>query len=157
MSIFECVSPVMHGMSIDKAAQACYFYISLIRRLACAVLTLCKSNPERDEYYICDGQQFVWDREKHEINYNLHGITYEEAATIFTDDDTLIDPDDVHSYNEKRFTAIGLSLRSNLLFVCHCEREDSTIIRIISARKAEKHEERRFEEESLKPRRRGGV
>jgi len=67
----------------------------------------------------------------------------EEAATIFIDDRTEYYSDEKNSNDEERFIAVGISNRFNVLIVCHCLRENETIIRIISARKAEKHEQKR--------------
>ena len=95
----------------------------------------------QDVRYELDGQAFVWDSEKYDINKSKHGITFEEAATVFIKDETKYYHDEAHSYEEDRFIAIGISNSDNLLMVCHCMRENDAITRIISARKAEKHEE----------------
>ena len=83
-----------------------------------------------------DGQLFDWDTTKNLINISKHGIPFKLAATIFSDDDTIFLDDYKHSHDEDRFIAIGLSKNLNLLTVCHCYRENETVIRIISARKA---------------------
>jgi uncharacterized DUF497 family protein len=63
-------------------------------------------------------------------------ISFEEARTVFYDDNSVIMPDLGHSYGEERFTIIGFSSRDRLLTVCHCERHNGEVTRIISARKA---------------------
>ncbi|MCL2170285.1 MAG: BrnT family toxin [Defluviitaleaceae bacterium] len=74
------------------------------------------------------------------VNINKHGVTFNEAATAFQDKN-LIEIDDLeHSQNEDRFIIIGKSRRLRLIIVCHCYRENDTIIRIISARQANKDE-----------------
>ena len=83
-----------------------------------------------------DGQLFDWDTDKNLSNISKHGIPFKLAATIFSDADTIFLDDYRHSLNEDRFIAIGLSKNLNLLTVCHCYRENETVIRIISARKA---------------------
>jgi hypothetical protein len=83
---------------------------------------------------------FEWDDNKNEINIRKHGVSFQEASTVFNDDDALYDDDDEHSYDEKRFTIIGRSDDTRLLFVCHCYRENGEVIRLISARKADKLE-----------------
>lgn len=83
-----------------------------------------------------DGQLFDWDTAKNLSNISKHGIPFKLAATIFSDADTIFLDDYKHSQEEDRFLAIGLSKNLNLLTVCHCYREDETVIRIISARKA---------------------
>ena len=85
------------------------------------------------------GKLFDWDINKAETNINKHGITFEEAASVFFDE-YAIEYDDEHSKYEDRFIIIGKSKRLRLMVVCHCYRENETIIRIISARKANKSE-----------------
>jgi len=88
-----------------------------------------------------NGYTFNWDDEKNTLNITKHGITFDEAATVFDDDDAIFIHDDKHSKNEERFSVIGFSERLRLLIVCHCYRNDDTVVRIISARKANKSEE----------------
>jgi len=83
-----------------------------------------------------DGLKFDWDEEKYNINAEKHGIYFEEAASIFADENAVILPDPEHSYYEERFRVIGCSDISKMLTVCHCERNENDIIRIISAWKA---------------------
>lgn len=84
--------------------------------------------------------EFEWDPEKNRLNKNKHGISFEEAGSVFYDPcaRVLADPD--HSESEDRFILLGLSQNLRLLVVCHCYREKDKIIRIISARKATKAE-----------------
>ena len=86
------------------------------------------------------GKRFNWDRNKNIDNINKHGISFKEAASVFTDENAIEIDDIDHSKNENRFIIIGCSRKLRLLVVCHCYRENETIIRIISARKAEKRE-----------------
>jgi len=81
---------------------------------------------------------------RHNINIKKHGITFVEAMTVFDDDNALYKPDPDHSDYEDRFIIVGLSDRKRLLLVCHCYREDNSIIRIISARKASKYEQNQY-------------
>ena len=104
-------------------------------------------NENRDVRYELEGQSFIWDKIKYDANLNKHKITFEEAATIFTDDRTEYYSDEENSADEERFIAFGISGRFNILIVCHCMRENETVIRIISARKAEKHEQKRRKKE----------
>lgn len=83
---------------------------------------------------------FEWDENKARINRQKHGISFEEAQTVFYDDAALVIDDPEHSEEEERFIILGLSNRANLLVVCHCYRASETVIRIISARKATKTE-----------------
>ncbi len=85
--------------------------------------------------------RFVWDQKKDETNVKKHGVSFEEARTAFYDEDAIqfFDPD--HSDEEDRFILLGLSLKPQILVVCHCFREKDTVIRIFSARKADKDEE----------------
>ena len=104
------------------------------------------ANFERDVIYRLSGLTFMWDKEKSELNERKHKITFQEAATVFLDSDTEYIPDIEHSSDEERTIAVGYSENLNLLVVCHCLREDETIIRIFSAREATKKEYKRFEE-----------
>jgi uncharacterized DUF497 family protein len=91
--------------------------------------------------------QFEWDRHKAELNYRKHGVSFEEAATVFLDDfaATLADPD--HSEIEERFVTFGVSSRGRLLVVAHTYREHQ--IRLISARRATAQERKIYEEKGL--------
>ena len=84
---------------------------------------------------------FDWDKDKNKANIKKHGISFIEAATVFNDARALYSYDAEHSYDEDRFNVIGFSNTSKLLVVCHCYKENDTIIRIISARKATNNEE----------------
>jgi uncharacterized DUF497 family protein len=90
--------------------------------------------------------RFDWDKEKAILNKRKHGVSFEEAQTVFYDDHALefFDPD--HSENEDRFIMLGMSFAARILVVCHCVREKDTVIRIISARKATKHETKNYQE-----------
>ena len=85
--------------------------------------------------------EFEWDKRKEAANVKKHGGTFEEARTAFFDENAIhfYDPD--HSDQEDRFVLLGLSLKPQVLVVCHCFRESETVVRIISARKADKDEE----------------
>lgn len=84
--------------------------------------------------------KFTWDENKNKINQRKHGVSFDEAKTVFYDDAALVIDDPEHSEEEERFIILGLSNRANLLVVCHCYRVSETVIRIISARKATKTE-----------------
>ena len=84
--------------------------------------------------------KFIWDTDKYLKNHQKHGITFDEATTVFDDDMAVYLMDDAHSDDEERFIVIGLSSVANMLMVCHCYRNGDSIIRIISARKADKEE-----------------
>ena len=83
----------------------------------------------------------LWDDRKNEVNKKKHGISFDEAKTVFYDENAIryYDPD--HSDDEDRFLMVGVSQKLRILIVCHCFREDDSVIRIISARKAAKGEE----------------
>jgi hypothetical protein len=84
--------------------------------------------------------RFEWDQDKNKINSRKHGISFEEARTVFNDPFARIMADPDHSAAEDRFIMLGMSLMLRLLVVCHCYRESDEVIRIISARKATKME-----------------
>ena len=88
--------------------------------------------------------QFEWDDKKNKSNIRKHGISFEEATSVFQDDDALIIVDEGHSQKEERFVLIGFSYRANLLVVCHCYRKKESVIRIISARKASRQERNEY-------------
>ena len=79
---------------------------------------------------------FDWEERKASINLKKHGISFDEAKSVFYDDNGLHMPDPDHSREEERFILIGVSQHLRMLLVCHCYRRDDSIIRIISARKA---------------------
>lgn len=87
---------------------------------------------------------FVWDENKNRANQRKHGVSFEEAKTVFFDDLAIeyFDPD--HSQEEERFIMIGTSIKSRIIVVCHCYRETEPLIRIISARKATKKERKSY-------------
>lgn len=93
---------------------------------------------------IMDDLKFEWDPEKNEINKMKHQISFEEAKTVFYDDEAKVIDDPEHSEEEERFIILGLSKKANLLVVCHCYRASETTIRIISARKATKSEAKQY-------------
>ncbi len=84
--------------------------------------------------------RFEWDEDKNRENIKKHGVSFQEAQTVFLDENAMrfFDPD--HSRDEDRFIMLGMSFKLRVLVVCHCHRENDTVIRIISARKADKHE-----------------
>lgn len=84
--------------------------------------------------------KFEWDPAKARANVKKHGVSFEEAQSIFYDECAVQFFDEDHSADEQRFLLLGMSTRANLLLVCHCEREAGQVIRIISARKATKRE-----------------
>jgi uncharacterized DUF497 family protein len=83
---------------------------------------------------------FVWDDDKATANYHKHGVTFEEARSVFNDENARLIADPDHSEDEDRFIILGISLKPRLLVVCHCYRENDTVIRIFSARKATRKE-----------------
>lgn len=88
--------------------------------------------------------RFEWDPRKDKANRKKHGVSFEEAQSIFFDEHAIQYYDDDHSTQEDRFVMLGMSVRSRLLVVCHCERQSGEIIRIISARKATYVERRHY-------------
>ena len=88
--------------------------------------------------------RFEWNERKNAANKRKHGVSFEEAQTVFYDDRALFaeDPDEE---DEDRFVLLGLSAGLRTLVVCHCYRESDEIIRIISARKAHREERRDYD------------
>lgn len=83
---------------------------------------------------------FEWDESKNRINKAKHGISFEEASTVFYDVNAILLDDPDHSESEDRFLILGISRRSHICIVSHCYRGKKEIIRIISARRATKRE-----------------
>ncbi len=90
--------------------------------------------------------RFAWDETKNRLNKRKHKISFEEAKTVFYDENAIEFPDPDHSQDEDRFLMLGMSYRLRVLMVCHCFRKNDSVIRIISARKTTKREIERYEE-----------
>jgi len=88
--------------------------------------------------------RFQWDKLKEKANIKKHGVSFDEACAVFYDENALqfFDPD--HSESEDRFILLGISFKLRILVVCHCFRESDTVIRILSARKADGNEESEY-------------
>ncbi len=80
---------------------------------------------------------FEWDKRKNTTNTKKHGVSFEEARSVFYDEYAILFFDPDHSDDEERFILLGLSHKLNTLVVCHCFREVEAVVRIISARKAD--------------------
>jgi uncharacterized protein len=88
--------------------------------------------------------RFDWDPKKNATNRRKHGVSFEDAQTAFSDEFGLIIDDPDHSEDEARFVLLGISASLRLLVVCHCYRASGDVIRIISARKADKLESAKY-------------
>jgi len=90
--------------------------------------------------------KFDWDKNKARINLVKHKISFEEAQSVFDDDNArlIFDPD--HSESEDRFILLGLSCSLKILTVVHCYKDEYNVIRLISARKATKSEIKNYKE-----------
>ncbi|HSE36360.1 MAG TPA: BrnT family toxin [Blastocatellia bacterium] len=88
---------------------------------------------------------FEWDERKAQANLKKHQVSFEEASTVFGDPLSLTIDDPVHSEEESRFVTVGKSITGRVLIVVHSDRGD--YIRIISARKATRHERKQYESE----------
>lgn len=87
---------------------------------------------------------YEWDENKNRANIAKHGIAFDEAMTVFDDDNALYKSDPDHSDEEERFIILGMSTETNLLVVCHCYKESDTVVRIFSARRATKTEQAEY-------------
>ncbi len=94
--------------------------------------------------------RFEWDPGKAAANLRKHGVSFEEARTVFLDENALLRPDEDHSAGEDRFVLLGLSGRLRTLVVCHCYRHENEVIRLISARKANSLERRQYEDRRMR-------
>ena len=88
--------------------------------------------------------RFEWDRLKDEENRTKHGVSFEEASSVFADPLAATIPDPDHSQTEMRFLTMGRSSTGRLVVVSHTEEEDD-LFRIISAREATSHERKAYE------------
>ena len=88
--------------------------------------------------------RFEWDPSKAASNAKKHKVTFEVAKTVFYDDFAVQFFDEDHSFDEERFLLLGMSSDARLLLVCHCEREDGDVVRILSARKATESEAQNY-------------
>ena len=87
--------------------------------------------------------QFDWDDNKAETNLTKHGVSFQEAASVFDDPLSVTFPDPDHSIAEERLIIIGHSHHGRLLFVSHTDRDGR--VRVISAREVTRHEKRVYE------------
>ena len=89
--------------------------------------------------------KFEWNLDKNEVNLRKHGVSFEEAETVFEDELAITIFDERHSGDEDRFKIIGMSRKLRELTVCHCSRNGDDIIRIISAWRATSNEIKLYE------------
>jgi len=83
---------------------------------------------------------FNWDEAKNKANFQKHGVSFEEAKSVFFDESARLIADPDHSETEDRFVLLGLSAKLRLLLVCHCFEIEDGLIRVISCRKANRKE-----------------
>jgi hypothetical protein len=88
--------------------------------------------------------RFEWNAKKNRANQAKHGVSFEEAKTAFLDEGARVIADPEHSEDEDRFILLGLSINLRVLVVCHCYLESESVIRIISARRANRSEQREY-------------
>jgi uncharacterized DUF497 family protein len=87
---------------------------------------------------------FEWNATKAALNKKKHSVSFDEAKTVFFDENAIVIDDPEHSDDEARFVILGISAVARLLVVCHCFRQNDSVIRIISARKATKRESMQY-------------
>ena len=87
---------------------------------------------------------FEWDENKNQSNTKKHGVSFEEAQSVFFDDNAIQYWDDDYFNQEQRFLMLGMSNRYRILLIVHCYRENDSTIRIISARKATNKEKKEY-------------
>ena len=88
--------------------------------------------------------EFAWDRRKARSNFVKHGVSFEEAESVFLDESARLIDDPDHSEDEDRFLLLGYSFQARCLIVSHCYRESDSVIRLISARRATAREEEMY-------------
>jgi len=89
--------------------------------------------------------RFEWEPQKASANLKKHGVSFEEAKSVFYDERARLISDPDHSEDEDRFILLGLSHSLRVILVCHCYRSKGNVIRIISARKASNRELKAYE------------
>ncbi len=87
---------------------------------------------------------FIWNPSKAKTNLSKHKISFEEAVSVFSDDNARLIYDPAHSLEEERFLLLGISYKLRILIVVHCVKDENNEIRIISARKASKKEQKQY-------------
>jgi len=87
---------------------------------------------------------FEWDKSKNLANQRKHKVSFEEARSVFFDENAIEFYDDEYDDSEERFLILGISAKMRILMVCHCLRQNETVLRIISARKATKNEQQQY-------------
>ena len=92
-----------------------------------------------------DEIKFTWDEEKAKANMRKHNVSFEEASSVFADENARLKHDPEHSDEEDRFIILGFSSTLRILVVCHVYRQGDQIIRLILARKATRNERRDYE------------
>ena len=92
-----------------------------------------------------DDIRFEWDPAKARENRRKHGVSFDEAITVFADERAILLDDSSHSVGEERFVLLGLSAPLRILVVAHCYRDDDGVIRLISARKATRTERAQYD------------
>ena len=88
--------------------------------------------------------RFEWDDRKSARNATKRGVSFDEAKSVFVDENAKLINDPDHSEDEDRFVLLGVSYALRLLLVCHCYRDEGNVIRIISARKASAKESKSY-------------
>lgn len=89
--------------------------------------------------------KFEWNLLKAEKNIRKHDVSFDEARSVFFDECAIQFFDQEHSDTEERFLLLRMSEKTNLLLICHCERDNGNVIRIISARQATKNESKHYQ------------
>ena len=100
---------------------------------------------KRNYTVIMSTLHFDWDPKKAAANQKKHGVSFDEARTVFFDERAKLIDDPDHSESEDRFVLLGLSGTLRVILVCHCYRDEGNVIRIISARKASPYEARQYD------------
>jgi uncharacterized DUF497 family protein len=114
--------------------------------IRCCPLSIKNSVAVRKDknYTVVMTMRFEWDPKKAASNEKKHGVSFEEARTVFFDENAKLIDDPDHSGDEDRFVLLGISSTLRVMVVCHGYREQGNLIRIISARKASAHESKQY-------------
>jgi uncharacterized DUF497 family protein len=114
--------------------------------IQCCPLSIKNSVAVRKDknYTVVMTMRFEWDPKKAASNEKKHGVSFEEARTVFFDENAKLIDDPDHSKDEERFVLLGISSTLRVMVVCHGYREQGNLIRIISARKASAHESKQY-------------
>jgi uncharacterized DUF497 family protein len=129
---------------VARPAASCFMRRSRALGVMPAGATDCSVHISYVHWHV-DELRVEWNPAKARLNQRKHGVAFEEAQTVFADEDALLLADPAHSAVEDRFYLLGLNARLRVLVVIHCYRSEDGVVRLISARKATPSERAQYD------------